>query len=171
MAKHQLGKSNQKLYFVSILLETINNSENNDKLLNKKAIVQANLEACLFHLESAYRCFLWEICHTYELEVVAGQSLDDVIAQSQQEGKQIQELNYFHQLEHQDGTWLNSLLKSYQRVSGLDPNANAQVQSAASFNAIEVRKVEEFETPEKIFEWHNVLKTEIENIRPTLSEW
>ncbi|PIE42640.1 MAG: hypothetical protein CSA49_00115, partial [Gammaproteobacteria bacterium] len=64
MAKHQPGKANQKLYFVSILLEAIKVADGNEALLNKKAIIQANMEACLFHLVNAYRSFIWEICHT-----------------------------------------------------------------------------------------------------------
>ena len=171
MAKHQLSKANQKLYFVSILLEAIRSADENEKLMNKKAIVQANMESCLFHLVGAYKSFIWEICHTHDVQVDYSMSLSDVIAKSSQEGKQIQELNHFSSLEGAPDSWLSGLLNAYNKAVSLDPKENSKVESVASFNAIEVRKVDEFETPEKIFEWHNILKPEIESFRPTLSEW
>ena len=171
MAKHQLSKANQKLYFVSILLDAIKSADENEKLINKKAIIQANMEACLFHLVGAYRSFIWEICHTHDMEIDHTMSLSDVVAKSKQEGKQIQELNHFSSLESATDSWLSSLLSAYSKSVALDPKENSKVESVASFNAIEVRKVDEFENPEKIFEWHNILKSEIESFRPTLSEW
>jgi hypothetical protein len=98
-------------------------------------------------------------------------SLDQVISLAKQEGKQIQELNHFAELESRQGSWLSQLLEAHGRIVDLDPETNSSVESPASFNAIAVRKIEENETPEKIFEWHNALKSEIENFRTTLSEW
>lgn len=171
MAKHQLSKANQKLYFVSILLDAIKQAEADEKLMNKKAIVQANMEACLFHLVSAYRGFVWEICNTYDVKVDASMSVSDIQQAAAEEGKQIQELNHFMSLESAQDSWLSELLRAYEKTESLDPALTSKVESPASLNAIEVRKVEESETPEKIFQWHNILKSEIESFRPTLSEW
>lgn len=171
MAKHRLSKANQKLYFAAIHLDAVAVAEKDDSLLNQKAMVQANREAALFNLVSAYRGFIWEMCQTHDLEVDAGMTLADVMAKAAQEGKQIQELNHFAQLEKESNGWLNSMLSAYQEVIALDPQGNGKVETVASFNAIEVRKVEETESLEKIFEWHNALKSEIENFRTTLSEW
>ena len=171
MAKHRLGKANQKLYFARLHLDSIKAVENDQTLLNKQAVIQANREASITNLESAYRSFIWEVCQTYDLDIDYGMTLTEVDAKSQAEGKQIQELNHFLSLEQDQHSWLNELLKAFDKVVALDPHKYAQVNSVASFNAIEVKKVEESETPEKILQWYNTLKTEIESIRTTLSEW
>lgn len=171
MGKHRLSKANQKLYFAAIHLDAIKAARQDDSVMNQKALVQANMESAVFHLVSAYRGFIWELCQTHDLIPGDAMTLLQVIEQAQQEGKQIQELNHFLNLEQQADSWLNQLLAAYQRLVALDPEMHSRVESPASFNAIAVRKVEEYETPEKIFEWHKALKTEIENFRTTLSEW
>lgn len=171
MAKHRLGKANQKLYFAALHLDAIKAARQDDSVMNQKAVIQANMESAVFHLMCAYRGFIWELCQTHDLMPDDQMTLPEVMALAQQEGKQIQELNHFLNLEQQAGSWLQQLLAAHQRLMTLDPETHSRIESPASFNAIAVRKVEESETPEKIFEWHNALKTEIENFRTTLSEW
>ncbi|MDX1692959.1 MAG: DUF6586 family protein [Ketobacteraceae bacterium] len=171
MAKHRLSKANQKLYFATIHLDAIQAVQNDESVLNRKAQVQANMEAAIFHLVSAYRGFIWELCLVHDLSPGDQMALSEVIQLASKEGKQIQELNHFERLEAQSESWLAQLLSAYDKVLTLDPQTHSTEESPASFNAIAVRKIEENETPEKIFEWHNALKSEIENFRTTLSEW
>ncbi|MCG8313178.1 MAG: hypothetical protein MI976_08175 [Pseudomonadales bacterium] len=171
MAKHRLGKANQKLYFANLHLDSIKAVEHDQSLLNKQAVIQANREASVICLESAYRSFIWEICHTYDIDIDYGMPLTEVITKAESEGKQIQELNHFLSLELNEQSWLHELIMAFEKIVSLDPHKFAEINSVVSFNAIEVKKVEESETPEKILQWHNTLKTEIESFRTTLSEW
>lgn len=171
MAKHRLSKANQKLYFAALHLAAIKAAEKDESVMNQKALIQANLESAVLHLVAAYRGFIWEICLPHDVSPSGQMSLLEVTQLAEREGKQIQELNHFLQLEKQSDSWLSQLFVAYDRLMSLDPDTHSRVESPASLNAIAVRKVEESETPEKIFEWHNALKSEIESFRTTLSEW
>ncbi|MCG8535506.1 MAG: hypothetical protein MI808_10460, partial [Pseudomonadales bacterium] len=66
MAKHQLSNANQKRYFARFYLEAIEKLDKDETVINRKALLAAHQQSCLFHLVGAYQCFLWEVANTYD---------------------------------------------------------------------------------------------------------
>ena len=99
MAKHTLGNANQKRYFAGFYLDAIKEIENDASVFNKKALIRAHQESCLFHLVTAYRSFIWEIANTYDEAYTSGRDLQQLLESAKENGKAIAELERLADLE------------------------------------------------------------------------
>ncbi len=171
MSKHKLSNANQKRYFARFYLEAIENAEKDESVLNRKALVAAHQESCLFHLVSAYRCFVWEVAHTYNESFNQSMQLKDLIEQSRAQGKSLGELERLYDLENSDNSWLQRMLSLWQRINELDPDQSSQKKEAANLNAIEVRTFMEIDEFTQLSDWYDKLSLLIEEIRELLVEW
>ena len=66
--------------------------------LNRKALLMAHRQSCLFHLVGAYRAFIWEVANTYDESYVATQSLQELLLQARANGKVVTELERVYEL-------------------------------------------------------------------------
>ncbi len=171
MAKHKISKANQKIYFAGFYLEAIENVEKDDQLLNRKAVLAAHRESCLYHLMSAYYGLIWEVANTYDIPYLQGESLAMALTTAQQSNKSSPELEQLFDLESAMGSWLNRMLAVWQRQQDLDPASTSVAKAAVNLNAIEVRVSMEEDELLQLPDWHDKLRSLIEEIRQRLSEW
>ncbi|NPU95134.1 MAG: hypothetical protein HPY82_24800 [Gammaproteobacteria bacterium] len=171
MAKYKPGKANQKRYFAAFYLEAIENADKDERLLNRKALLAAHRESCLFHLMGAYEALIWEVAQSYGVTFRAGMPLQQLLTGAQEEGKSIPELDRLLQLQSQSGGWLNRMLKAWQRVQDVDPAATTVAKAPVNLNAIEVRVVAEEDDLLQLSDWHDNLRELIEETRQTMGEW
>lgn len=171
MAKYKPGKANQKRYFAAFYLEAIENADKDERLLNRKALLAAHRESCLFHLMGAYEALIWEVAQSYGVTFRAGIPLQQLLTGAQEEGKSIPELDRLLQLQSQSGGWLNRMLKAWQRVQDVDPAATTVAKAPVNLNAIEVRVVAEEDDLLQLSDWHDNLRELIEETRQTMGEW
>jgi hypothetical protein len=171
MAKHALSSSNQKRYFASFYLEAIENTKKDSSVLNQKALLCAHQESCLFHLVSAYRCFIWEVANTYDEPYDGYISLHDFLHTAQENGKFISELNQVYQLETTQGSWLQQMLCVWARINQVNPASTSKVKEAVNLNAIEVRVMADVDEFAQLHDWYDNLSKLIDEIRALLSEW
>ncbi|RLP55510.1 MAG: hypothetical protein D6160_03640 [Ketobacter sp.] len=171
MAKHTLGNSNQKRYFAKFYLDAIGQIQADNSVFNKKALIRAHQESCLFHLVMAYQSFIWEIANTYDEDYVSGTTLKQLLESSKENGKTIAELERLYTLETQKGSWLFALLDSWNRIADVNPQATSTVKSSTNLNAIEVRVFNEADELSQLHDWYDNLCILIDEIREMLGEW
>ena len=171
MAKHKTGKANQKCYFAGFYLEAIENAEKDESLMNRKAVLAAHRESCIFHLMGAYESLIWEVAGTYDEPFHAGQSLSRLLEDCQARGKSIPELEQLLTLELRAGSWLNRMLTSWNRIQSVDPATTSVTKTAVNLNAIEVRVSSDDDDLAQLPDWHENLLNLIDDIRQTLLEW
>lgn len=171
MTKHAQGKANQQLYFAKLHLQAMEDAEQNDNLLNKKAVLAANREAAIFQLVSAYKGFLWEVAQTYDLEFLETDQLLDVKNKARAKGVEVSELNRFETLESNKKSWLSELLFAWDQIKSFDPIANAVVAPSSNLNSIEIIRKNEFEALDVLQLWRQKLYEEVASIRELLGEW
>jgi len=169
MAKHKPGKSNQKLYFAKIHIDAIREAETNDSLLNKKAVITAFRESCLFHLVSAYHAFLNEMLNTYDVVLSPMDSLADIQAQLTSQGRPSSELTRFQQLA--SSGWLANMLSAWSEVQGHALEKSTSIPAAVMPGAIDVLQAEPVNEVVQLELWRNELAREIEALRSLLAEW
>ena len=171
MAKYKPGKANQKRYFAAFYLEAIENADKDERLLNRKALLAAHRESCLFHLMGAYEALIWEVAQSYGVTFRAGMPLQQLLEVAQGDGKSIPELDRLLQLQSLPGGWLNRMLQAWQRVQDVDPAATTVAKAPVNLNAIEVRVVAEEDDLLQLSDWHDNLRDLIEETRQTMGEW
>ena len=171
MAKHQLSNANQKRYFARFYLEAIEKLDKDETVINRKALLAAHQQSCLFHLVGAYQCFLWEVANTYDENYNAQMSLQALVQRGRENGKTLAELERILELEHAKGSWLNRMMALWQRISEVDPTQTGEKKEAANLNAIEVRTFTELDEFTQLSDWYNNLSELIEEIRELLVEW
>lgn len=171
MAKHTLGNANQKRYFAQFYLDAIGQVQNDASVFNKKALIRAHQESCLFHLVSAYRSFIWEIANTYDEAFDADTDLGQLLESSRENGKTIVELERLYQLENGNNSWLFSMLECWKRITDVNPQTTSRQKSVTNLNAIEVRVFSEEDEFSQLHDWYNNLCNLIDEMRMMLGEW
>ncbi|MEE2731618.1 MAG: DUF6586 family protein [Pseudomonadota bacterium] len=171
MAKHKLGLSNQKRYFARFYLEAIENTQQDESVINRKALLVAHQQSCLFHLLGAYRAFIWEVANTYDEVYDGHQSLDAFLTRVRAGDKSIPELEQVYALEATTDSWLNRMLALWMRVNEVNPDAISKPKEAVNLNAIEVRVFDAVDEFAQLHDWYDNLSSVIEEIRQLLGEW
>lgn len=171
MARHKIGKANQKVYFAGFYLEALDSIEHDERLVNRKALQAAHRESCLFHLVGAYHGLLWEIAKTYDLEYAAGDELRPLLAAQNDAGRSVPELEQLFDLQNRSGSWLNQMMSAWQRIQDADPATTSVAKAPVNLNAIEVRVSMEEDDLLQLPDWHGKLRLLIDEIRERLGEW
>jgi len=171
MAKHKLGKTNQKLYYAQLQLQAMERAQADDELLNKKAVMAAGREAVLYLLFSAYRSFLWELATVYNLELHDYDGLAELLEQARKAGAQVSEFSRLDQLEKNNKSWLAQMLQAWRLINKPDPAETGSAVQKANLNSIEIIKENETESLDTLKHWYTSLKQEVESIRQFLVEW
>lgn len=171
MAKHRISKANQKVYFAGFYLEAIERTEKDDRLVNRKAVLAAHRESCLFHLVGALEGLIWEVAHTYDIPWQSGQPLQPLLAAQHDAGKSVPELEQLFELLSQSGSWLQRMMAAWHRIQDLDPASTTVAKAPVNLNAIEVRVSMEEDDLLQLPDWHDKLRALIDEIRQRLAEW
>ncbi|MBA57327.1 MAG: hypothetical protein CMK89_23005 [Pseudomonadales bacterium] len=171
MAKHKLSHSNQRRYFARFYLEAIEKAKEDETVINRKALLAAHQQSCLFHLMGAYQAFIWEVAQTYDENYSANQSLDALLKQAQLNGKSIPELERVLTLELAEDSWLNRMQNTWKQINEVNPDATTQTKESVNLNAIEVRVISEVDEFAQLHDWYEKLSELIEEIRQLLGEW
>lgn len=171
MAKHTIGKANQKVYFAGFYIEAIEKTEKDDRLVNRRAVLAAHRESCLYHLMGAYEGLIWEIAKTYNIPYQPGQPLEPILAEQHRAGKSVPELEQLCDMQTRPGDWLQRMTAAWQRIQDPDPAATTVAKAPVNLNAIEVRVSMEEDDLLQLPDWHDKLRGLIDEIRNRLAEW
>lgn len=171
MAKHKIGKANQKVYFAGFYLEAIEMTEKDERLVNRKALLAAHRESCLYHLMGAYEGLIWEAARTYDIPYQPGEPLQPILSVQHEAGKSVPELEQMFDLQMQSGSWLQRMTTAWQRIQDPDPASTTVAKAPVNLNAIEVRVSMEEDDLLQLPDWHDKLRSLIDEIRSRLAEW
>ena len=166
MENPQRPTVNQRLYYCRLHLKWMQQVLEQGEIA-KKVIEQSFAESTLFHLVTAYQCYLAEIATAYgspceHLEDV--ETLEQLLSQQQLESAEAREI-----AELAEGGWLKDLLTAYGSIS------TASVTAKSPLNHPEAIPAVQLEQSSKGFEQCRLLLDSlqglIENQRDRLEEW
>ena len=110
MAQETYTRTNQKLFFAGLALESMAKAEQS-QAMNAQGLVQAERESALFHLYGALLGLCHEIGVFYRLPVVA--TVEQALADDALNGIAIPEVAELLELARQRETWLAQMLSAY----------------------------------------------------------
>lgn len=112
MANERYTRTNQKLYFAGVALDFWRKAEAG-KAMNWQAQVQAEREACLFHLYGALLGLCHEIAGYYRLPQADASSVDQFLSAGRLAASPSPEMAELVELTQHAETWLAKLLSAY----------------------------------------------------------
>ncbi len=112
MANERYTRTNQKLYFAGVALDFWRKAEAG-KTMNWQAQVQAEREACLFHLYGALLGLCHEIAGYYRLPQADASSVDQLLSAERLAASPSPEMAELVELTQHAETWLAKLLSAY----------------------------------------------------------
>ncbi len=169
MAHERYTRTNQKLYFAGLALESWR-AALQLSVVTTQGRAQAEQEAALFHLHGALLALCHEVAGYYHLPHADAVQVEQVLDAQCLADRPSPELNELAELAGRRDSWLGQLMRAYLRL--LQPPrqpANAK-QSWALIPAINVDEEEERLTPEVFEVWRGELKTLVQRFRESLSE-
>lgn len=172
MAHELYTRTNQKIYFAGLALESWRRAEEKGSM-NAPGLIQAEREASLFHLYGAVLGLCHEIAGYYRLPDASAPRAELLLARSPQDSSPSPELAELIELADHSETWLAQLLKAY---AGLfePPRAPAKAKTDPTMPLIEAVSVGE-EVPaltrDEVEAWRRNLKDLALRFRESLTEW
>lgn len=115
MANERYTRTNQKLYFAGVALDFWRKAEAG-RAMNWQAQVQAEREACLFHLYGALLGLCHEIAGYYRLPQADVCSVDELLSSESLAASPSPEMAELVELAQHAETWLARLLSDYQAL-------------------------------------------------------
>lgn len=112
MAQERYTRTNQKIYFAGLALEQWRQAEASNGL-NAGGLVQAEREACLFHLYGAVVGLCQEILGYYRFQQADAWTLTQVLDATRQGSLVAPELSELLELTAAPDSWLSLLLEHY----------------------------------------------------------
>lgn len=172
MAHERYTRTNQKLYFAGVALTNWQRAEASEAV-NAPGRVQAEREACLFHLYGALLGLCHEVAGYYRLPTANATSVEELLARPAAEVSPSPELCELIELAEQPDSWLACLLKAY---AGLfePPRAPVRPKTDPTVPLIEAVGLDEEELPLPSSEaegWREQLKALVLRYRESLTEW
>lgn len=154
MAQERYTRTNQKIYFAGLAHESWR------KALQSEAVdasvrVQAEREACLFHLQGALLGLCHEVIGYYRFEISERLPLEVLISPAVLEKAQAPELAELRELRSDNTSWLSLIVRHWQQVQ------------------YPVFEVEQLPAPDiqEVESWRAQLKALILRFRQTMTEW
>lgn len=147
---------NQKLYFARLTLDQATQVDTGE------AAHTALLQASVFHLASAYRCYLREVAsnNRFSIETDTADA-----ALSQLSDQVVPEFSELAALERGD-TWLARLLRVYREISEPVP-----INAAVSATQIPLVNITESITASACRDWLEALRNVVQQQRGQSQEW
>lgn len=169
MARERYTRTNQKLYFAALALESWR-AANLLSAVNASGRDQAEREATLFHLHGAVLALCHEIAGYYRMPE-AGQ-IEAFLDAARLTDKPNPELSELAELAGRQNSWLGQLLRAHALLLQ-PPRETAKVEpvtSSSLITAINLGEEEATLTPELLDMWRSELKTLVLRFREGLSE-
>lgn len=172
MAHERYTRTNQKLYFAGVALTNWQRAEASEAI-HTPGRVQAEREACLFHLYGALLGLCHEVAGYYRLPMANATSVELLLARAAAEVSPSPELCELIELAEQSDSWLACLLKAY---AGLfePPHAPVKPKTDPTVPLIETVALDEGVpplSPSAAEAWREQLKALVLRYRESLAEW
>ncbi|AIR91406.1 DUF6586 family protein [Pseudomonas cremoricolorata] len=171
MAQERYTRTNQKLFFAGLALESMAKAQQS-RALNAQGLVQAEREAAVFHLYGALLGLCHEIAGFYRLEE-GGRDARALLNDSALRELRIPEMAEMLELAAQRETWLARLLNAYEDLFR-PPVAVKVAKGDVTQPLIQAVNLDEPESPtlrhEQLQEWRSQLKDVVRRFRDALSE-
>ncbi|WP_181296586.1 DUF6586 family protein [Pseudomonas sp. Q2-TVG4-2] len=172
MAHELYTRTNQKIYFAGLALESWRRAEEKSAL-NAPGLIQAEREASLFHLYGALLGLCHEIAGYYRLPGASAPRPELLLMRSPQNLSPSPELAELIELAEHPETWLAQLLKAHAALFE-PPRAPARAKADPAMPLIEAISVAD-EAPaltrEEVESWRRNLKDLALRFRESLTEW
>lgn len=171
MAHELYTRTNQKLYFAGLALESWRKAEEL-RPINAQALQQAEREAVLFHLYGALLGLCHEISGFYRLPGAAAPRVELLLTEELLQQAPSPELAELVELANAPHSWLAELLESYQQLFQ-PPQAPRQAKVDPSLPLIASVSLEDEPAElgrEQLEAWRQHLKALALRFRATLTE-
>ncbi len=170
MAQELYTRTNQKLFFAGLALESMAKAEQS-QAMNAQGLVQAERESALFHLHGALLGLCHEIGGFYRLPVAS--SVEQVLADDALNDIAIPEVAELLELARQRETWLAQMLGAYADLFR-PPVARKTAKTDVTQPLIQAVNLDEAEAPalsrDELESWRGNLKGLVRRFRDALSE-
>lgn len=169
MAHERYTRTNQKLYFAGLVLNSWRRAEEQ----GTQGPVQAEREACLFHLYGALLGLCHEIAGYYRLPGANAARVELLLTRSPQDSSPSPELAELMELAGQPQSWLAQLLAAHAALFE-PPRAPAKAKTDPSLPLIEAVGVDDEVAPlsaDEVAAWRQQLKELTLRYRESLTEW
>lgn len=155
MAQERYTRTNQKIYFAGLAQDSWRKALRNESI-DSAVRVQAEQEACLFHLQGALLGLCHEVIGYYRFEIAENLPLEIMLSPETLHKAQAPELSELRELLADSSSWLSSFLEHWQ---GLQYPATL---GSAKLQPLDLDEVES---------WRAQLKALILRFRQAMTEW
>ena len=172
MAHERYIRTNQKLYFAGLSLANWQRAEAS-AVANVPGLVQAEREACLFHLYGALLGLCHEIAGYYRLPGADEPHVELLLKRLPEDDAPSPELSELRALAEQPRSWLAQLLAAYAALFE-PPRAPIRGKVDPGLSRIEAVSVDDEAQPlsaGQLQAWRQQLKALILRHREALTEW
>lgn len=171
MAHELYTRTNQKIFFAGLALESLRKAEAGE-VLNAQALMQSEREAALFHLYGALLGLCHEVAGYYRLQQASAGHVELILNPTVLQVSPTPELGELMEISSNSGSWLARLLAAYgalfqppqpPRVAKVDP----------SLPLVDVVRLEEVAPAlgyAELEDWRQQLKQLVLRYRESLSE-
>jgi len=175
MSEIYVARTNQKLGFVRLHLDALNQAQQSNAW-NKHGIVESYNESVLFHLKGAVHAFIREIGERYRLDVSVIDDIAGLQAQFESTGQESPELNELEQLAARPGSWLERLERAYTACWSAQAERAKPTDGSQSLSEIHVVQVnpdhaEDGELLSEFRQWFSELNSLVDRQRSAMLEW
>lgn len=172
MAQELYTRTNQKLFFAGLALESMAKAEQS-QAINAQGLVQAEREAAQFHLYGALLGLCHEIAGFYRLPQAGAARAEQLLDAEVLAGMAIPELAELIELADNRQTWLAQMLTAYADLFR-PPVAKKTAKTDVTQPLIQAINLDEPEQPAlsraELEQWRSNLKDLARRFRDALSE-
>jgi hypothetical protein len=172
MAHELYTRTNQKIYFAGLALESMGRAQEG-RAMNAQALLQAERESALFHLYGALLGLCHEIAGYYRLPQANAPRAEQLLTQEALEALAIPEMAELVELAQHRETWLARLLAAYNALFQ-PPQASRKPKGDDTQPLIVAVNLDEEKAPEltrdELENWRQQLKGLAIRFREGLSE-
>ncbi|MEA5672981.1 DUF6586 family protein [Pseudomonas sp. MH2] len=172
MAQELYTRTNQKLFFAGLALESMAKAEQS-QAMNAQGLIQAEREAAVFHLYGALLGLCHEIAGFYRLPQANAARAELLLDDETLKTVAIPELAEMLELARQPQTWLAQLIKSYADLFQ-PPVAKKVAKTDVTQPLIQAVNLDEVEdvvlSRAELERWRQDLKGLVRRFREALSE-
>jgi hypothetical protein len=165
-------RTNQKVFFAGLALQAWRSALASSQL-NAAALVQAEREACLFHLYGGLLGLCHEVAGFYRLSERDAAQVEAFLRPQLLEAAPGPELGELIELAQTPQSWLAQLLNAYRELF-LPPRQQKPAKvdpTLPLIGAVNLDATPEPLQPEQLEEWRQALKELALRFRENLSEW
>ena len=168
MAQELYTRTNQKLFFAGLALESMAKAADS-QALNAQGLLQAERESALFHLYGALLGLCHEIAGFYRLPQASAARAELLFSDEVLQSVAIPEMAELLELARQPETWLARLLAAYADL--FRPPVAKKTVTQPLIQAVNLDEPEPAElSREELEAWRQNLKSLVRRFRDALSE-